>query len=64
MLNQLWVNHLLGSLEPSCQLMPWLSVLARAGVDTYSGNRSVYSYFLIGAAGITSNVGSLTEEVI
>ncbi|MGI4834056.1 MAG: hypothetical protein ACRYFK_11405 [Janthinobacterium lividum] len=44
--------------------MPWLSVLARAGVDTYSGNRSVYSYFLIGAAGITSNVGSLTEEVI
>lgn len=61
-LNQSRVNRFLGSLELNYQLTPWLSILERAGVDTYSDNRS--AYFPIGAAGITGNVGSLTEEII
>lgn len=60
--NQTRVNRFVGSLELNYQLTPWLSVLERAGVDTYSDARS--SYFPIGAAGVTGNVGSITEEVI
>lgn len=61
-LNQTRVNRFIGSMELSYQIMPWLNVLERVGVDTYSDTR--FAYFPIGAAGVTSNVGSLTEEVI
>lgn len=60
--NQSRVNRFIGSLELTYQLTPWLSVLERAGVDTYSDARS--AYFPIGAGGITGQVGSITEEII
>jgi TonB-linked SusC/RagA family outer membrane protein len=60
--NQSRVNRFIGSLELTYQLTPWLSVLERAGVDTYSDARS--AYYPIGAAGITGQVGSITEEII
>jgi TonB-linked SusC/RagA family outer membrane protein len=60
--NQTRVNRFVGSLELNYQVTPWLNILERAGVDTYADARS--SYFPIGAAGVTSNVGSITEEVI
>ena len=58
--NQTRVNRFLGSLELSYDVLPWLNVLNRTGVDTYTDNRS--EYFPIGSAAIS--VGSLRVETI
>jgi len=59
-LNQTRVNRLLGSVELMYDITPWLNILNRTGVDTYTDNRS--EYFPIGAAAIS--IGSLTAETI
>lgn len=59
-LNQSRVNRLLGALELTYDVTPWLNVLNRSGVDTYTDNRM--AYFPVGAT--TSLTGALTEEVI
>lgn len=59
-LNQSRVNRFLGSIELTYQLTPWLNLLNRTGVDTYTDTR--YEYFPVGAAAIS--VGALTEETI
>jgi TonB-linked SusC/RagA family outer membrane protein len=58
--NQSRVNRFLGSIELNYQLAPWLNILNRTGVDTYTDTR--YEYFPVGSAAIP--VGSLTEETI
>lgn len=58
--NQTRVNRFLGSLELSYDVLPWLNVLNRTGVDTYTDNRN--EYFPIGSAAIP--VGSLRVETI
>ena len=59
-LNTTRVNRFLGSVELNYNLTPWLSILNRAGVDTYTDNRQ--EYFPIGAA--TVPVGRITAEII
>ena len=58
--NQTRVNRLLGSVEVSYDVLPWLNVLNRTGVDTYTDNRN--EYFPIGAG--ANPVGKLTVETI
>lgn len=59
-LNQSRLNRLIGSFELTYDITPWLSILNRSGVDTYTETRS--EYLPIGAG--ASPVGSLREENI
>ncbi len=59
-LNTTRVNRFLGSVEMNYDVTPWLNILNRSGVDTYTDNRQ--EYFPIGAA--TISVGQLTAEII
>lgn len=58
--NESRVNRFLGALEMTYDVTPWLNILNRSGVDTYTDNR--YAYFPVGSS--TSSTGSLTEETI
>ncbi len=58
--DQTRVNRLLGGLELTYDVTPWLNILNRTGVDTYTDRRS--SYFPIGSGAFPS--GQLTEESI
>ena len=59
-LNQSRVNRFLSALEMSYDITPWLNILNRTGVDTYTDTR--YAYFPVGASAFIN--GSLTEESI
>lgn len=58
--NQSRINRLIGSVEFTYDLTPWLNIINRSGVDTYTETRS--EYFPIGAG--ANPTGSLTEENI
>lgn len=58
--NQSRVNRFLGALEMTYDVTPWLNILNRTGVDTYTDNRN--AYFPVGSSAIST--GSLTEEMI
>ena len=58
--NESRVNRFLGALEMNYDVTPWLNILNRSGVDTYTDNR--FGYFPVGSS--TQLTGALTEEVI
>lgn len=58
--NNSTVNRFIASLEFTYQPTPWLSLINRSGLDTYTDRRR--AYFPIGAGAAPS--GSLTEEAI
>lgn len=58
--NQSRLNRLIGSVELTYDIKPWLSILNRSGVDTYTETR--FEYFPIGAG--ANPTGSLREENI
>ena len=59
-LNQSRLNRLIGSVEFVYDITPWLNILNRTGVDTYTETRS--EYFPIGAG--ANPTGSLRAENI
>ena len=58
--NQTRVNRVLGSTEMNYDILPWLTLLNRTGVDFYTDRRS--EYFPLGAG--ANLQGAITEEEI
>ena len=58
--NESRVNRFLGALELTYDVTPWLNILNRSGIDTYTDNR--FAFFPVGSS--SKSTGSLTEESI
>lgn len=58
--NESRVNRFLGALEMTYDVTPWLNILNRSGVDTYTDIR--YAFLPVGSSALPT--GSLTEEAI